>query len=107
MESNMSEQNINWRTVEREEKGQLFADTFLDYINGSSTKDKEKAVEVMLHGHRTLQQQAFSFCIEYIQGLSDQLDSGYYDLRNQFSVETSRKIVDFLESENIGRVPLI
>ena len=103
----MSEQHINWRTVERKEKGQLFADTFLDYINGATKTDKEKAVDVMLHGHRTLQQQAFSFCLEYIQGLSDQLDSGYYDPRNQFSVETSRKIVDFLESQNIGGAPLI
>ena len=97
-------QHINWRTVERKEKGQLFADTFLDYVNGSTKTDKEKAVEVMLHGHRTLQQQAFDFCLHYKREMAKQ---EFFDGRNQFSVETAKEIVSHLDSKNIGGAPLI
>lgn len=104
----MSEK-INWHNVEWKDTGKLFAETFMDYVNTSNSKANSDAIDHLVNGHRTLQQLAFNFCIEYFQGLADQCDVGYYDLRNEFSVKTSKQIIQFLESKDeLGlKAPLI
>ena len=98
-------QHINWHKVGWRKSGKLFADTFLDYVNGASSRSNEQAIDTMLGGHRTLQQQAFQFCLNYIKGMAEQ---EFHDPRNEFSVKTAKEIMKFLESKDLGtHAPLI
>lgn len=89
----MSEQNINWLQVPYNESGELFANTFMNFVNSSSSTSNKEAIEKMMSSHRTLQQYAFDFCLYYIEQLST---TEVYDIRNTNAVETSRKIVKTL-----------
>ena len=51
--------------------------------------------------HRTLQQSVFRLFLRVIKAWAKrkELGSGYYDLRNEFTAETSKKIVDLLDGQ--------
>lgn len=101
----MSKDYINWLDASLKERGSLFANIFYNYINSATHQEMELSVETMLRGHRTLQQMAFRFCLDYIKGMAKQ---EYHDLRNEFSVKTAREIMKFMEFKDLGtHAPLI
>lgn len=83
-----------------EQRGRELARQIADYVNGNS--DHRAFIdELLLNTHRTLQQQAFGLFLKAIFAWSK---TKYFDLRNQYTVETSQKIVQAVEFDS---VPLI
>ena len=105
MSKDMSKDYINWLDASLKERGSLFANIFTNYLNSATRQEMELSVKTMLRGHRTLQQDVFRFCLDYIKGMSKEK---FYDLRNEFSVKTAKEIMEFLESKDLGtHAPLI
>jgi hypothetical protein len=50
--------------------------------------------------HRYLQNEMFKVCLEYIKKLADNCEKGYYDPRNEYAAETSKKIIDYFKEIN-------
>jgi hypothetical protein len=76
-----------------EDKNDVFVRYFSDFVNGSY--DKTKVAEKMCCDHRYLQNEMFKVCLEYIKKLAENCEKGFYDPRNKYACETSKKIIDF------------
>lgn len=70
----------------RENPDQL-AELLSDVVNGGF--DKEKFAEALMRRHRTLQQQVFGIMFNAIRKWRDAWNEGSFDLRNEFTCETS------------------
>lgn len=62
------------------------------YVNDFSCTPEEFA-EAFGRNHRTLQQTFTGVCLAWLKFLAERKKDGYYDLRNQASVELAAKIV--------------
>jgi hypothetical protein len=60
-------------------------------------KDKKKVADKMCKEHRYLQNEMFKVCLEYIKKLAENCENGWYDPRNQYAAETSKKIIDYFK----------
>lgn len=78
---------------------EVFARFFSDYVNNCG-HDTRKAVAKMATDHRTLQNNMFYLCMEYIKVLAENCEKGWYDPRNQYACETSKKIIDYFKETN-------
>jgi hypothetical protein len=47
--------------------------------------------------HRYLQNEMFKVCLEYIKQLAENCENGWYDPRNKYACETSKKIIDYFK----------
>lgn len=74
----------------------VFARLFGDYINGK-LGNKKKVAKLMSCEHRYLQNEMFHVCLEYIKKLAENCEKGYYDGRNKYAAETSKKIIDYFK----------
>lgn len=84
--------------------GEEVAEILTSFVNGASSQDKKEFVEKLTkREHRTLQQQAFGLFIEAIFAWS-KTEENRYDLRNEYTVQTSKEIADLLK---FSGVPLI
>ena len=72
----------------------VFARFFGNFVNGKC-HSKKKVAEKMCCEHRYLQNEMFKVCLEYIKKLAENCDKGYYDPRNKYAAETSKKIIDY------------
>lgn len=79
-----------------ESKDELFARQFSNFVNGKMCSAKDVAKN-MSHDHRYLQNEMFHVCLEYIKILADNAEKGYYDPRNKYACETSKKMIDHLK----------
>lgn len=79
-----------------ETKDEQFARQFGDFVNGRC-RDKKKVAQKMATEHRYLQNEMFHICLEYIKVLAENCEQGYYDPRNKYAAETSKKIIDHLK----------
>ena len=43
----------------------------------------------------------FKVCMEYIKALAENGKKGYFDPRNQYACETSKKIIELLDKEGV------
>jgi hypothetical protein len=77
-----------------EDNNDVFARQFSDYVN-RCPNDFKKAAKRMSMEHRYLQNEMFKVCLEYIKKLAENCENGYYDPRNKYAAETSKKIIDF------------
>jgi hypothetical protein len=79
-----------------ETKDEHFASQFGDFVNGRMSSPKEVAKK-MATEHRYLQNEMFKVCLEYIKVLAEDCENGFYDPRNKYAAETSKKIVDMFK----------
>ena len=77
-----------------EDTDDVFARFFGNYVNGKC-HDKKKVAEIMCREHRYLQNEMFHVCMKFIIKLAENCEKGYYDPRNKYAAETSKKIIDF------------
>lgn len=81
--------------------GTELANACTNYVNSFSCKEKDFA-EAMSRQHRTLQQSFTRMIVAYLCMQAQETD----DLRNQSSIEFSKKVIKLLEDEKIA-FPLI
>ena len=77
----------------------VFARFFGNFVNGK-LKSKKHVAEVMCREHRYLQNEMFKVCLEYIKLLAENCEKGWFDPRNQYAAETSKKIIEFFKATN-------
>lgn len=77
----------------------VFARFFGNFVNGQLNSKKHVA-EMMCREHRELQNQMFKVCLEYIKLLAENCEKGWFDGRNQYAAETSKKIIDYFKETN-------
>lgn len=87
------------RKNEGEDSDDVFARFFGNFVNGKC-HNKKKVAEKMCREHRYLQNEMFKVCLEYIKKLAENCEKGYYDPRNQYAAQTSKKIIDFFKETN-------
>lgn len=87
------------RKNEGEDSDDVFARFFGNFVNGKC-HNKKKVAEKMCREHRYLQNEMFKVCLEYIKKLAENCEKGYYDPRNKYAAETSKKIIDFFKETN-------
>ncbi len=74
----------------------VFARFFSSFANGKLTSRKHVA-EVMCREHRWIQNEMFKVCLEYIKLLAENCEKGWFDPRNQYAAQTSKKIIDYFK----------
>ena len=79
-----------------ESRDELFARNFSDYVN-TCPNNFEKAAKKMSCEHRYLQNEMFKVFLEYIKILAENCENGWYDPRNKYAAETSKKIIDYFK----------
>ena len=79
-----------------EDNDDVFARFFGNFVNGKLISRK-KVAERMCSKHRYLQNEMFKVCLEYIKKLAENCENGWYDPRNQYAAETSKKIIDYFK----------
>ena len=84
------------RKNEGEDNDDVFARFFGNFVNGKC-HDKKKVANKMCREHRYLQNEMFKVCLEYIKQLAENCENGWYDPRNQYAAETSKKIIDYFK----------
>jgi hypothetical protein len=82
-----------------EDNDDVFARFFSNFVNGKCN-DKKKVAELMCKDHRYLQNEMFHICLEYIKQLAANYEEGWYDARNRYAAETSKKIIDMFKETN-------
>jgi hypothetical protein len=82
-----------------EDNDDVFARFFSNFVNGKCN-DKKKVAELMCKDHRYLQNEMFHICLEYIKQLAANCEKGWYDARNRYAAETSKKIIDMFKETN-------
>ena len=82
-----------------ETKDELFARQFGDFVNGKMNSARDVAQKMSCE-HRYLQNEMFHVCLEYIKILADNASKGWYDARNSYAAETSKKIIDMFKETN-------
>ena len=83
-----------------ENEDDVFARFFGNFVNGKLCS-KKKVAELMCREHRYLQNEMFKVCMEYIKALAENGKKGYFDPRNQYACETSKKIIELLDKEGV------
>ena len=74
----------------------VFARFFGNFVNGK-LHSKKHVAEVMCREHRYLQNEMFKVCLEYIKKLAENCENGWFDPRNQYAAQTSKKIIDYFK----------
>lgn len=74
----------------------VFVRFFSNFVNGRLNSKKHVA-EMMCREHRYLQNEMFKVCLEYIKLLVENYENGCFDPRNQYAVQTSKKIIDYFK----------
>ena len=82
-----------------ENNDDVFARFFSNFVNGKCN-DKKKVAELMCKDHRYLQNEMFHICLEFIKQLAANCEEGWYDARNRYAAETSKKIIDMFKETN-------
>ena len=68
-------------------------------LNDSSFDCESFATHITRCEHRTIQQLIFKALLELLGQWAADADSGNFDARNEFTVQTSKKILDAFEGE--------
>ncbi len=84
---------------EREERAREAARNLADAVNEMGF-DVDVFADELLRQHRTLQQNAFGAFLAAIKAWAG-LPANHFDLRNEFTVEHSREIVELLGEYNL------
>ena len=79
-----------------EDTDDVFARFFGNFVNGK-LHSKKHVAEVMCREHRYLQNEMFKVCLEYIKLLAENCEKGWFDPRNQYAAQTSKKIIDYFK----------
>jgi uncharacterized protein YjgD (DUF1641 family) len=61
-------------------------------VNAGCREDMQELADLMLRDHRTLLQAKMELCLKYIEGLNDQYENQYYDLRNEQACKIAARI---------------
>lgn len=83
-----------------EENEDLFARQFGDFVNGKC-HDMKRVASNLCKEHRYLQNEMFKVCMEYIKKLAKNCEEGWFDGRNKYACETSKKIIELLDKEGV------
>ena len=77
------------------EVGKELAKTMINMVNKMDSSDNEQAfVEEIINSHRTLQQSTGKLLLKVFAAWAEVHDSGYYDLRNEATVQLGKTITE-------------
>ena len=93
------------RQHEANEKRQKLVEDLSRFVNGASSDEMKEFACDMAKDHRTLVQQKFKLFLQFAKVLSHANETGNYDLRNEFAVRGSAKIMDLFD--NRAEVPFV
>ena len=79
-----------------ENNDDVFARFFGNFVNGKICSKKHVA-KMMCREHRYLQNEMFKVCLEFMKELAENCEKGYYDPRNQYAAQTSKRIIDYFK----------
>ena len=79
-----------------EDNHNVFVRQFENFVNGKCF-DMRKTAKLMTKKHRYLVQEMFKLFIEFVRELSKDYDNNRYDERNEWSVKTSKEIVEHFD----------
>lgn len=88
-----------------QEEAQKAVRAFSDFVN-NMMHNPEDFIDAMQREHRTLQQCMTGVMLRWFEHLS-KLEPGWYDLRNEASVEVSKKIMAAIGDTFYRRLPFI
>jgi len=94
-----------FQAMKPQERGETIAQLLSSFVNGAGEEEKRAFVEKVLCDHRTLQQEIFDLFLRTCEKWA-QVEENWYDLRNEFTVKTSKKIVEEV-LEGCARAPYI
>ena len=77
----------------------VFARFFSNYVN-RCPNNIYRAAKAMSKDHRYLQNEMFKVFMSYIKILAENCEHGVFDQRNEYAVETSKKIIDYFKEIN-------
>ena len=78
------------------------ANDLADAMNSFSNEEDIEAFVTAVHlQHRTLQQSMFKAVLALLVSWAELEGPGRYDGRNEFTILTAKKIIDFLKSEGV------
>lgn len=81
--------------------GKELANAVSDFVNGADKESKKEFVNTLTHRtHRTLQQLSFGLFLDAIFEWADNAENNF-DMRNEYTVETSRKIKELIEFSGV------
>jgi hypothetical protein len=83
-----------------ESNDNVFARQLSNFINGKM-ESRDATAKLMANDHRYLVQETFKLFLKYMEVLATNYENGCYDGRNNFSCETSYKIIEFLKENKI------
>lgn len=78
--------------------GKEMAEELTRFLNSSSPGEEEQFIATLMFEHRTLQEETFKLFLRTIKSWSERGLDGSYDLRNEYTVRTSAKIIELLEN---------
>ena len=106
-ETEMTEAEMRWqeRKMEAEDRAEKMAEALDRWINGADKDDIKVFATALSHKHRTLQQKTFGAFLQFAKILASHKKTGDYDLRNEFAVRGSTKIMEAFSDE--AGVPFI
>lgn len=84
------------RQHERDEKRQQLAEALESFVNGADEDEIRELACDLAHGHRTLVQRKFGLFLQFAKVLSHADKTGNYDMRNEYAVKTSVKIMEIV-----------
>lgn len=87
------------------DREQELAKTIANAVNTFSFDDKAFC-ETMAQEHKTLQQTFTGLCLSWIRHCGS-LEPWQIDGRNEASAKTCKMIAQFMEEEDIGRLPMV
>lgn len=77
--------------------GQELAKEISRFVNRMANgKEEQEFVDALMREHRTLQQNTFGLLCQLIREWAS-VEENRYDLRNEFTVQTCKKIVETVE----------
>jgi hypothetical protein len=91
----MEKEKQEWE-IREEEQAQEICKHLSQYVNSMGRRPKYFA-ECVSQEHRTLQQSMFNVFMSCIAMWAEKNDKGMFDGRNEFTVKTSKKIMEFLD----------
>jgi len=106
-ETEMSDAEMRWqeRKMEAEDRAEKMAEALTRWINGADKDEIKVFATALSHKHRTLQQATFGSFLQFAKILASHEKTGNYDLRNEFAVRGSAKIMETFSNE--AGVPFI
>lgn len=87
-----------------QERRDKIAKDLSDFIQTAESSEIVALANELAHDHRTLVQRKFGFFLAFTKVLARNYNDGNYDLRNEYAVKTSVKIMEIVIDSGVPNV---